>query len=289
MTDHHAVPIAIVVDSAADIPAALVERWKITVIPAFINFGPESYPDDGVAMPRSEFYRRLAEAKVMPTTSAMPLGLAVEAYIKALERAERLLVFAVASSLSSIYNTLALAAAQVAPERITVIDTKSASMGAGYQALAAAEALGRGATLEEAIAAADDVRPRIEIWAAAATLEYLRRGGRVSTVVAGIGTLLQIKPIIALKDGVVTIPQRARTMNRAVETIREWVRGCAPLEGLTIVHADYRDGAASLLESLRDVAPAETWFADVNTGIGVHFGPGALGAILVRAKQQSVS
>ncbi|MCC7207798.1 MAG: DegV family protein [Anaerolineae bacterium] len=275
-------PVGVVVDSAADVPAELAARWNMTVIPAFINFGPESYPDDGIAMPRSEFYRQLAEAKVMPTTSAMPPGLAVEMYHKALERAERLLVFAVAGNLSSIYNTLVLAAEQVAPERITVIDTRSASMGAGYQALAAAEALGRGATLDEAIAAAEAVRPRIEIWAAAATLEYLRRGGRVSTVVAGIGALLQIKPIIALKDGVVSIPQRARTMSRAVDTIREWVRACAPLERLTILHADYRDGAAALLESLRDVAPAETWFADVNTGIGVHIGPGALGAILVR-------
>ena len=284
MTLHEA-SIAIAVDSAADIPAELAARWKITVIPAFINFGPESYPDDGVAMPRSEFYRRLAEASTMPTTSAMPPGLAVEAYRKILERAERLLVFSVAGSLSSIYNTLALAAAQVSPERIIVVDTHSASMGTGYQALAAAEALARGATLDEAIAAAAEVRPRTEIWAVASTLEYLRRGGRVSTVLAGIGTLLQIKPIISLKDGVVSIPQRARTMNRAVETVREWVRACAPLDRLSILHADNRQGAAAFLNSLRDIAPADTSFADVNTGIGVHIGPGALGAILVRAKQ----
>jgi fatty acid-binding protein DegV len=105
----------------------------------------------------------------------------------------------------------------------------------------------------------------------------------VSTVLAGIGTLLQIKPIISLKDGVVSVPQRVRSMGRAVETIREWVRACAPLERLAILHADYRDGAAALLETLRDVAPEETFFADVNTGIGVHIGPGALGAIVVRA------
>jgi DegV family protein with EDD domain len=255
------------------------------VIPAFVNFGAESFPDDGKALPRAEFIRRLTEARVAPTTSAPSPGQAAEVLRAALDRAEHVIVMTVAAQLSSIPNSVRLAAQQVSPDRITVYDSGSTSMGLGWQVVAAAEALASGVGRDEILAAARDVRERVEVWAAPDTLEYLRRGGRVSALVASMGSLLQIKPIISLKEGTTSIAQRVRTSSKAIQALIALTRECAPLERLAVLHIDHLEGAQALHAQLADIAPPETLYVDVTTAISVHFGPKTLGVALVKARR----
>lgn len=276
-------PIRLIVDSTSDLPREWLARWKIPIIPAYIHFGDESYPDDGVALTPEDFYRRMAHGPKFPTTSAPSPGVAQEVIRSVLAESEHVVVFTVASQFSSIYNTVRLAAGQVDPDRVTVYDSGSMSMGLGWQVAAAMEAIERGGGPQEALAAARRVRERSEIWAVIGTLDNLRRSGRVNALVASLGTLLQIKPIITLKEGVVSTLQRVRTMNKAFQAMVALARPFAPLERLAIVHTHYPDGARLLREALSDIAPPDTLTAEVNLGMAVHFGPGALGIALVRA------
>lgn len=275
------VPIRLVVDSTADLPGEWLARWNILVVPAFVIFGDESFPDDGVAISRAEFYRR--QATIHPKTSAPPPGLAQEIMGRALERAEHVIAMTVASRYSGIYNTVRLAAQQFDSARVTVYDSGSLSLGIGWQVLAAAEAIERGGTLDEVMAVIRDTRARVEIWGVAESLEYLRRSGRLNTVMASIGTLLQIKPIITLKEGLVQAAQRVRTTNKAMQALMGLVRECAPLEKLAILHANAPQTADALRAQVTDIAPPDTLMVDVSSVIGAHFGPGAFGAALVRA------
>ncbi|HLY24769.1 MAG TPA: DegV family protein [Aggregatilineales bacterium] len=274
--------VKLVVDSTTDLPADWLARWDIPVLTPFVNFGEESFPDDGVSLTRAEFYRRLASGKGLPSTSAPAPGLAQELYRRQLKSAEHVVAFSVASQFSSIYNTMRLAAEEVDPKRVTVVDSGQVSMALGWMVSAAAEAAERGAGLEEVIAAALRTRDRVRLYAVIDTLEYLRRGGRVSTLVASLGTLLQIKPIIEVNDGIVTTLQRARTMSRGLQSLIDLAHAQAPLERLAVLHTNYPDGAAALRERLSDIAPENTILVDITTAIGTHVGPNALGVATVR-------
>ncbi len=277
--------VKLVVDSTTDLPPDWLARWDIAVLTPFVNFGAESFPDDGVALPRAEFYRRLASGKGLPSTSAPSSGLAQELYRRQLQNAEHLVAFSLASQFSSIYNTMRLAAQEVDPNRITVVDSGQVSMGLGWMVAAAAEAAEQGAGHEEVIAAAMTTRDRIRLYAAIDTLEYLRRGGRVSSFVASIGTLLQIKPIIEVKNGNVLTLQRSRTMSRARQSLIDLTHAQAPLEQLAVLHSNFREGAVALHDQLRDIAPENTILVDITTAIGTHVGPNALGVATVQKKK----
>jgi DegV family protein with EDD domain len=278
------VRVGLVTDSSGDVPSEWLARLNVPVIPAFINIGEESYPDDGIALPHDEFYRRLALAKPLPTTSAPPPGLAQEILRRALDEAEHVVAITVAAPFSSIHNTVRLAAQQVDPERITVYDSGAVSMGLGWQVVIAAEAAQRGASLTEVLEAVRHARQRIEVWAMIDNLEYLRRSGRVSALVASVGSLLRIKPIIRLKESNVTSIQRVRTRRRAIQSLVTLTRGSVPLERLAVLHSHDPEGAEVLRAQLADIAPSDTPVIDINTALGTHFGPGGLGVALIRGE-----
>jgi len=275
-----------VCDSATDLPAAWRARWDISVIPVFVNFGAESFPDDGVSLTHDEFYRRLAESKTTPTTSAPSAGVAADVLRQALSEADRVIAFTISPAVSSTYNAVRLAAQQVSAERITVCDTGTMSMASSWQIVAACEARERGADLNGILDAVAEARERADVWAIPGSLDYLRRGGRVNWIVSGVGTLLQIKPIITVKNGVIDSKQRARTIKKAIETVAELIRRRAPLEGLAILHTNAPDLAEQMRALLADIAPSDperTLILNVAAAIGVHFGPGSVGAAILSA------
>ncbi len=274
--------VKLMVDSTTDLPPEWLAKWDIPVLTAYVNFGDESFPDDGVSLTRAEFYRRMVVSRVLPKTSAPSPGQAQQLLQRQLDKAEHVVAFVVASQFSSLYNTVRLAAQDVDPKRITVVDSGQASMGLGWMVVAAAEAAERGASLDELLAAAQSTRERVRLYFTISTLEYLRRGGRVNALVASIGTLLQIKPIIELREGIVTTIQRARTMGKATQAIIDLTHSYAPLERLAVLHTNAPNEAADLLARLADVAPPDTITVDVTTAIGAHVGPGGLGIALVR-------
>jgi len=279
--------VKLIVDSTTDLPLEWLAHWDIPVLAVYVNFGEESFLDDGIALPKAEFYRRLAASRSLPTTSAPAPGVAQQLMRRQLDNAEHVVFFTVASRFSSLYNTVRLAAQDVDPKRITVVDSGQASMGLGWMVVAAAEAAERGAGPDEVLAAARSACERLKLWAAIDTLEYLRRGGRVNTLVASLGTLLQIKPIINVKDGEVGVVQRVRTMNKAIQTLIDLAHDQAPLERLAVLHTNFPQGAADLLARLVDIAPVNTITVDVTVAIGTHVGPGCLGIASVRKAKEN--
>ncbi len=276
--------VKIIVDSPSDIPPEWRAKWDIAVIPAFITFGMESYPDDDSALPKAAFYKRLAESKTLPGTAAPPADLA-EAIIRAqLAGAEQVIVFTVAHQFSSLYNSIRLAGQRVDAERVTVIDSGSVSMGEGWQALAAAEVAARGGSKEEAIAAANSARDRISLLAVLDTLENLRRGGRISSLVASLGAILQIKPIFEVRDGSVEAIARVRTLGKGMQYLIDETRKRAPLERVALLHTNAPHLAEQLRVALADILPSPENVAmfDITTAIGTHIGPGCAGVIAVR-------
>ncbi|HVO43911.1 MAG TPA: DegV family protein [Aggregatilineales bacterium] len=274
--------VKLVVDSSADMPAEWLERWDLRIIPCFINFGTESYPDDGVSLPRSEFYKKLATSPVMPKTSAPAPGVAAEIIRQQLAKAEHVIAFTVAHQFSSVYNSVRLAGDQVDPKRVTVIDTGQVSAALGFMVEAAALTAELGAGVDEILAAVQSVRERVRLIAALDTLEYLRRSGRVNTLVASIGTMLQVKLIIGVHEGEVQNLHRVRTMTKAKQTMIEVLRADLPIERLAVLHTNCPEGGEALREQVADIAPAFTPILDITTTVGTHVGPGCLGFSWVR-------
>ncbi|MCU0511540.1 MAG: DegV family protein [Anaerolineae bacterium] len=278
--------IRIMTDSVADIPAALLQKWNIGIIPTYVNFEGGSYADDGVELSRDYFYQRLPEMKEFPTTAAPSHALAEDLLHKGIEGYDHVISIHVASKLSVTANNVRLGA-QSLKDRVTVIDSGLVTMGIGMQVLAAAEVAAATGSVEAVVQAVEKVRRHQKLWAIIANLEYLRRSGRVSVIRAFAGSLLQIKPILDVHDGEVEVAQRVRTMGKAVAKLKELTEEQAPLERLVILHINNEDGARELQASLGSVVPPDTITITVGPTLGTHIGPGSLGVITLRKAWRS--
>jgi len=277
--------IKFVVDSAADLTPDLIQKHDIRIVPDFVNFGDQSFADDGVSLSRAQFYERLANASELPTTAAPPPGLGAKIFQEALAEADHVIAFSVSSKLSGIYNGMVLAANEVSAEKITVIDSGTLTMGQGWLAVASAEAAEKGASVEDIKALIAEMRTRIRLYAVLDTLEYLRRSGRVGWAQANMGALLQIKPIINVHEGEVTTAGRVRTFEKAIKEVGEIAHREAPIERLSVLHSFNPERGQKVMDLLQDIAPkAYTNMVDVTPVIGTHVGPNAIGLALIKAK-----
>ncbi|MFN3762537.1 MAG: DegV family protein, partial [Anaerolineae bacterium] len=232
------------------------------------------------------FYRRLQTANVMPTTSQLSAGEFVEFFRRvAEEKGTDTIVGAYISSQLSGTIASAEAAKEMLPDlRIEVIDSRSTSMGLGFQVMAAAEAARAGASVEDVIAAATRVRERLYVLFMVDTLEFLHRGGRIGGGKRFLGTALQIKPILGL-DGVIEGVEQVRTKKKALARMLEMMReraGTSPVFRAAVVHANALEDAQALAEEVRaQLGPEELYLAEVSPVIGTHTGPGTLGICIV--------
>jgi DegV family protein with EDD domain len=275
--------ILVMTDSTCDLPPEWVQRFDVRVVPTYVNFGSESYADDGVQITRSEFYRRLPLSPVTPTTAAPPPGQVLEVMRQALADADHVIGITAPAKLSGVYNTFRLAAEQTDPKRVTLIDSGMVSMGMGWQVVIAAEMAQAGASPAEIERTNRAVQPGTDVWAALDTIEYLRRSGRVSWAAAMVGNLFQIKPIIRMHDSVVSSVTRVRTTHRAFDALVALAHEAAPLDRLAVMHTSNLDGAYHLFDVLADIRPPnETVIVEVTPVLGVHVGPNGLGLGVVR-------
>jgi len=270
--------VAVVTDSASNLPRDLVEQQGITIVPMIVKFG-ERELQDGVDVIEGGFYRALADGNVPISTSGPSAGDFRAAFDAALTRAEAVVCVTVASFVSATHGT-ALAAAKELGDRVRLIDSRSASLGEGMVALEAARAASAGGSLEEVVARAEDITARTTLVATINTFEYLRRSGRVNALFAYAGTALNIKPVFAFRRGAIEQVGRPRTRARAIERLMDEVREAAqqgPLH-LGVAHADCEEEATALLERLRAEIPnVETFISEFTPLMGAHTGPGVLG------------
>ena len=277
--------IGLVTDSTSDLPRDLVEKHAIEVVPAILVIDGQSYAD-GEGLTRQEFYTRLPEMKISPTTAAPSAGDFAERFHKLINAGcERILSIHAAGQLTAILSAAGLAARDFG-NRVTVHDSGSLTLGLGFQVLAAAEAIADGLGVEDVIAAIRSTRRRLRVGAALDTMEYLRRSGRVPSAVAALGGLLHIKPVIELRDGTVRPLSAARTTSQATERLSQFLRDFGPLEHLAVLHTNAEQRARSFLSDLMSDAriflPRDILMLNITPVIGTHLGPNGLGFAAIR-------
>jgi DegV family protein with EDD domain len=275
--------IAIVTDSTADIPSDLAGQYQIHVVPNLVIIDGQTLVD-GKDISREEFYQRLPGMKVPPTTGTASSGAYQQLYQELFEQgADQIVSIHASSQLSGIYNA-AHTAAQEFPERVYVQDSQNISMGIGFQVLAAAEAIGRHASMSEVLSVITEIRARVRTVAMLDTLEYVRRSGRVSWARARIGGLLQVKPFIQVVEGgkVISLGE-TRTRNKGIARLKALLLGLGELERLAILHTSAQADARQFLKDLNIRLQSEPLIVNVTTVIGAHVGPNGLGfAAVVR-------
>lgn len=273
--------IAIITDSTCDIPAVWRAQFNLKVVPLTITWGEEQFRD-GVDLTAEEFYARLPQTNIHPITSQPPPQAFSDAYSQVVsEGAQEILVFTISSAMSGTAQSAHQAAVDIAVP-VTVVDSKSNSMGLGWQVLTAARALARGKTAAEAVEAADRVRKRLIYLITLDTIEYLDRGGRIGGAAQFLGNLLKIKPLIYVnpESGKVEAGIPARTRSKAVDGLYKdffhRIHGQENLH-LVVLHNGAPDEAEQLAERVHlDHEPVELFISLTSPILGAHTGPRAL-------------
>lgn len=274
--------VAVITDSTAYLPDSLLSAHNITVVPQVLIWGEETFRD-GVDIMPDDFYKRLETAKVMPTTSQVSIVDMKIAFEKLLESGYDVLGIFISAKLSGTMQS-ATQAREMLPkaiDKIAIVDSNSTAMAMGFHVLVAARAAQEGTNLAECKKIAEEAREHTGVYFVVDTLEFLRRGGRIGGAQALLGSALNIKPILELRDGRIESVEKVRTkskaMDRMTDLVAEKVSGRTPLR-LATLHANSEKEARTALSaaSLR-LQPIETIFASVSPVIGTHAGPGTIG------------
>ncbi len=276
--------IALVTDSTAFLPAELVKQYNLTVTPLVVIWDERNF-EDGIDIQPGEFYSRLKSSKTMPSTSQVSVGHMHTVFHNLVEGGYEVLGIFISSKLSGTSQS-ALQAREMmgeAGKKVTIVDSLATSMLMGFQVLAAARALEKGASLQECLDSVEKTRLNSEAFFAVDTLEFLHRGGRIGGAQRFIGSALNLKPILAIQDGKVEGIERIRTKSKAhdrlLELVSEKVSGKQNIR-LAAVHANAREDAEALLvRAVQKLSPVETMCSDLSPVIGTHTGPGTVGLI----------
>jgi DegV family protein with EDD domain len=271
------VSIRVVTDSSCDLPQALVDALRIEIVPLTIRFGDEELVDRE-ELSTDEFWQRLESTKALPETAAPSAGAFEAKFRELLARgATGIVCINLSSRLSATMQAAQVAAAAVANDiPVQVIDSQSASMGLGNLCLTAARRAADGDSLESIVNEVVNRRDRTKLFATLDTLEFLKRGGRVGNARALLGTVLSIKPVIELRDGIVEEESKVRTRSRALKLLAAKAAE-GKIEHLAVLHGNAPD-LDELLTLLEPVFPRD----DIITGvvgpvIGTHAGPRVIG------------
>jgi DegV family protein with EDD domain len=280
--------IAIVTDTDSTLPPTLANENQIIQIPILIQFGEETFRT-GIDIDDAATFARIDREGKLPTTTAPTPGQFHDAFKAAFDSgAEAVICINISSEMSATFASAQQAVGMLPGKRIEVMDSRSCAMGQGYMVLAAARAAASGATVEQAIAAAEEVRRRSYLFGALPTLKYIAMSGRVSQLAAGMAGLLDIKPVLSLQNGKLELLEKVRTQSkawaRAVELSVEKAAG-RKIEHMSIMHVN----APSLARQFEDLlrldlpCPEEVTITDLTPGLSVHTGAGMVAVVFVTA------
>jgi len=273
-------PIAIVTDSTCDLSPETAAQHQIHVVPNILVIDGQSL-EDGRDISRQEFYERLPHMKTVPTTASASAGTFQTLYERLFKQGiKQIISLHAPSSLSGIFNAARLAA-QSFDSKVEVVDSGQVSLGLGFQAIAAAEAAAKGLSLETIFTEIEAIRQRVHVVAMLDTLEYVRRSGRVSWARARLGSLLEIKPFVEMREGKVLNLGEARTRHKGVDRLIQMLQNLGPLERLAILHTNAEKDAQQLLQQLKIEINAIPMLVNVTTVLGTHVGPNGLGFVAV--------
>jgi DegV family protein with EDD domain len=269
--------VAIVTDSTADLPPELAAVRAITVVPLTLNFDGKSLLD-GVDIRPDEFYRRLHSVTTHPTTSQPSPGQFAEVYKSLLADHDAVVSIHISQKLSGTFESARQGAALTDPKRVRVIDSELVSMSLGLITLAASSLASTGSDAETIEAKVLEMRSSVQTYFSVATLEFLRRGGRIGRASALVGSVLQVKPVLCIRDGLVTPLERVRTFERALNRVVELTREVDRGHGVCVIvgHADAEADAQRIAREL-DAVSETLMIQPLGPVVGAHAGPGVVG------------
>jgi DegV family protein with EDD domain len=271
--------VAIVTDSTAYLSQKILDELNIRSIPLSVIWDGESFAD-GVDITPMEFYTRLAKSDTMPSTSQPSAAAFKDCFNELLEGGKDVVAILISSGISGTVNSATQAQKEINSDRVAVVDSKTAAMATGLHVLAAARKAAEGATLQEVKQTAEKAQEHTEVVFAVDTLEFLHKGGRIGGAKRLLGSMLNIKPILEMKEGKIEPVDQVRTQKRALERLISLVQERAgderPLR-LSVFHSNVPDNAQALLnEAKNKLAPDETFLNELSPVIGTHVGPGTL-------------
>ena len=268
--------VALVTDSTCDLPPSLVEARSITVVPLTVTLDGKDYRD-GVDITAEQFYAQLTGSSTTSTSQPSP-ALFAETYERLLKNYDEVVSLHIAERLSGTLASAQQAAAEVAKDRVHVVDSEVVSMALGLLCLVAANVLGEEGGSAQAIAEVERVRDALRAYFTVGTLEHLRRGGRIGRASEMLGSVLQIKPVLMLAEGEVAPLERVRTRERALARVLELVRGVDRGQGLCaiVAHAAAEDTAERFARELDGITDT-LLVQPLGPVVGAHAGPGTVG------------
>ncbi len=271
--------IRIVVDSTSDVTKEIIEKHNLVMVPLVVNFEDDSYLDK-VELTTDEFFDKLSKSEKLPTTSQASPATFVEVFSKILGEGDEVLGIFIGSDLSGTYQSAVIAKEMIGDDRIHIIDSRSACLGTFALILEAIKLVNENKNIKEIVDRLERVKSKIEVIAAIDTLKYLLKGGRLTKTQAIAGSLLNIKPIITIKDSQISVVDKVRGNNNVLKWIDSWIdSNNFNLSNKTVLlfHARAKDRIDDLREiivskyGVKDIIESE-----VGAVIGTHTGPGVI-------------
>lgn len=276
--------VMVVTDSTSTIPAEMLNGHPIEVLPLQVIWEHKVYRD-GIDIQPKEFYERLAIDKIMPSTSQTTPEEFKAVYERLLDEGYDILSIHISSKLSGTMDSAIQAKREFPGARIELIDSLSTSMALGFQVLSVARMASIGASLNECASVAVEATKHTGVYFALNTLEFLHRGGRIGGAAAFMGTMLNLKPLLELRDGRIEAVERVRTFNKTVDRLLDLVEAKLKNEKgpirLAVIHANEEEKAQKLLHRashrFSKTVVTDAVITAVSPVLGTHTGPGALG------------
>ncbi|WZL71752.1 DegV family protein [Clostridiaceae bacterium 35-E11] len=278
-------PIKIMTDSLSDIPKGLVAKYDIAVLPLTVRFKDEEFKD-GIDLNSEKFFHKLQEAEQLPTTSQVPPSEFIREMKKALDDGFEVMVINGSSGVSGTYQSAMMAKNELDTEDVTVIDTLALSYTCGLIVVEAAKMAKEGRGREEILKKVEAMKSKTGHIFSVETLEYLKKGGRLSAAKAAIGTVLNVKPILTIKDGKVEPLDKVRGSKKIIPKMIELAQESGLKQGcpyVCIAHGANKEGLDKLKEEvLKSFTPKELVITEIGCTIGTYTGPGLLAILYVR-------
>lgn len=275
--------IKIICDSLSDIPKDLLEKYDIEVVPLTVILNGKEYKD-GIDITKEEFYKILRDEKVYPKTSQATYAQFTEVFEKYIKQGKEIIYISGSSSATGTYQSANMAKNDLDTDNIYTYDSQTFSFGIGYLVVKAAELAKEGKSPNDIIEILNDIREKSYLLFSVDTLDYLKNGGRISSTKATIGSILNIKPILDVKDGLVSSVAQVRGKKNVISKMIELVKeNCGEDLSNQIIYIGYSDDfkeKEKLTDAIKEeFNPIDIQYFMVGTCIGAHSGPGVTGLL----------
>ncbi|MEW6716843.1 MAG: DegV family protein [Chloroflexota bacterium] len=278
--------IKIVTDSTCNLTEETLKQYDIRVAPIAIQFGDNTYEEE-ININRDLFYQKIEEMGILPTTSQPTPAWFARFYRELSEQGHSILVITITSKHSGTYDSAVLGKSMVPGADVEIFDSLSISLGTGWMVLEAARMIEKGHNRESVLRRLKEIRDRIYLYLTPATLKYLQMSGRVGRLQFAIGSLVNLKPVIAVENGVLEAIENVRTRGKAVKRLVDLMEekvGTTDAVNVGVIHARVPEEGQDLLEQVQSRLDCkETLVADLVSSLAVHGGPGVLGLVAYRA------